>query len=334
MTPNYRIAVVGASSLLGKEIAEELSTSTHAVILMDGEQEAAKLDQVGDEAAVILQVEPASFDGIDVAIFAAPRDAEKYLSTARTLGAAIVDTTGTLDGKAPVHTHALPEAPLNLETDAVTAAHPVATMLAAAIQAIRPLARVLRSYATVLQPASENGAAALDEMHTQTVNLLSFQALNTAVYDTQAAFNLQRRFGDESTATLGSTAERVRRQLAALLGPDAALPILQFIQAPVFHGFAVSLFVELEKPVDLELIEKALDSDRMELINEDDAPASNSSVAGEQSIQVEVRPEPLTAKETGTYTLWLVADNLKLAAQSAVAAANDLTRLRPRGKVQ
>lgn len=331
---NYRIAVVGASSLLGKEIAEELSTSSHAVILMDGEQDAAKLDQVGDEAAVILTVEPASFDGIDVAIFANARDAEKYLSTARTLGAAVVDASGTLDGKAPVRSHVLPEAVLNLETDSVTAAHPVASLLAAPLHALGGLARITHAYATVLQPASENGAPALDEMHQQTVNLLSFQAVPTAIYDTQAAFNLQRRLGDESTATLGSTADRVRRQLAVLLGEASPTPVLQFVQAPVFHGFAISLFVELDKQVELEEVERALDGDRMELVNEDDAPASNSSVAGSQRIQVEVRPEPLTARKTATYSLWLVADNLKLAAQAAVSAAGELTRLRPRGKVQ
>ena len=330
----YRIAVVGASSLLGKEIAEELSTSPHTVVLMDGDPAAAKLDQVGDEPAVILAVEPARFDSIDVAIFATARDAEKYLSTARTLGAAVVDASGTLDAKAPVRSQAVAEASLNLETDAVNAAHPVATMLAAVLQAIRRQAAVRNAYATVLQPASENGAPALDEMHQQTVNLLSFQALPTAVFDVQAAFNLQRRFGDESTASLGGTADRVRTQLAALLGQGAVVPVLQFVQAPVFHGFAISLFVELEQAVDTDALEQALDTDLMELVNEDDAPASNSSVAGEQRMQVEVRPVPNAARRSSTFTLWLVADNLKLTAQTVVASATELTRMRPLVKVQ
>lgn len=331
---NYRIAVVGASSLLGKEIAEELSTSPHTVVLLDGEQDAVKLDQVGDEAAVILTVEPASFDGVDVAIFATAADAQKFLSTARTLGAAVVDSSGTLDSNAPVRSPAVTETTLNLETDAVTAAHPAATMLAAALQAVGRLSAVTHAYGTVLQPASENGAPALDEMHQQTVNLLSFQALPTAVFDTQAAFNLQRRFGDEATATLAVTADRVRAQLRALLGPDAAVPVLQFVQAPVFHGFAISLFLELQQSVDLEAVEKALDTDLMELVNEDDAPASNSSVAGEQRMQVEVRPVPGGARQSRTFTLWMVADNLKLSAQTAVGCATELMRLRPLGKVQ
>ena len=113
---NYRIAVVGAASLLGREIAQELANgplAASSVTLMDSEQDAsstetlngahigATLDQVGDEAALILAVEPASFDGMDVAVFATRGDAEKYLGTARTLGAAIVDASGAPGSTGP-----------------------------------------------------------------------------------------------------------------------------------------------------------------------------------------------------------------------------------------
>ncbi len=346
---NYRIAVIGAASLLGREIAEELSNgplATASITLMDSDGDAtasetksdgrleAKLDLVGDEAAVIVAVEPASFDGIDVAIFATPADAKKYLGTARTLGAAVVDATGTLDGRSPVRSPAIEEAALDLEADAVTAAHPAATMLAAALQSIGRLAPVTHAYATVMQPASENGSAALDEMHQQTVNLLSFQALPTAVFDVQAGFNLLTRYGDEANATLGATSEAVARQLSSMLPSGTALPIMQWVQTPTFHGFAISLFVEIAKPLETSAVEKALDGDHFELVNEDDAPASNISVAGEQRIQVEVRPVPAKAHQSSTFTLWLVADNLKLAAHTAVACAVELTRLRPLGKVQ
>ncbi len=346
---NYRIAVVGAGSLLGREIAEELSKGPLAaasVILMDNEEDAAtseaktngrieaKIDQIGDEAAIIVAVEPATFDGVDIAIFATTAYVEKYLGTARTLGAAVVDASGTLSSKIPVRSPALAEAPLNLETDAVTAAHPVTSMLAAVLQALSRLSPITHAYATILQPASENGSAALDEMHQQTVNLLSFQALPTAVYDVQAGFNLLTRLGDEATANLGATSEVVSRQLLALLPAGTAAPVLQWVQTPTFHGFAVSLFVELDTPVAISALEKALDGDHFELVNEDDAPASNISVAGEQRMQVEVRPVPARAQQSSTFALWMVADNLKLAAHTAVACAVELTRLRPLGKVQ
>jgi aspartate-semialdehyde dehydrogenase len=40
------------------------------------------------------------------------------------------------------------------------------------------------------------------------------------------------------------------------------------------------------------------------------------------------------SQKTNRFWLWIVADNLKFAAQNAVACAAELNRLRPRGKVQ
>ena len=43
---------------------------------------------------------------------------------------------------------------------------------------------------TVMEPASEHGQKGMDELHEQTVNLLSFQELPKNVFDTQVAFNM------------------------------------------------------------------------------------------------------------------------------------------------
>ena len=48
----------------------------------------------------------------------------------------------------------------------------------------------------MMEPASEYGRAAMDELHQQTVNLLSFQTLPREQYDTQVAFNLLPELGE------------------------------------------------------------------------------------------------------------------------------------------
>ena len=65
--------------------------------------------------------------------------------------------------------------------------------LALLLERLRQAAPVRFAAATVIVPASEFGRAAMDELHQQTVNLLSFQSLPRAVYDAQAAYNLWRR---------------------------------------------------------------------------------------------------------------------------------------------
>lgn len=337
---NYRIAVVGATSLLGREIAEELANGSFAdadVVLMDNEQENGKLDQVGDEATFIQSIEEGSFEGVDVAIFATRADAEQHIQTARELGAAVVDASGALGNSAPVRSPQVAGAgsvTLDLETSAVSAAHPVSTMLASVLLRLAKVSRVRTAFATVLQPASENGAAALDELHQQTVNLLSFQSLPKDAFDAQVAFNLLPRFGEDAKAELGRTRDRVDGQLRVLLGGDAVQPVTQWVQAPVFHGFAVSLFAEFASSIATSEVEKALGGDLLDLVSEDGDPASNLSAAGQGGVLLEVRPEPAHAGETKTFAIWMVADNLKLMAQTAVRCAAELSRLRPLGKVQ
>ncbi len=45
----------------------------------------------------------------------------------------------------------------------------------------------------------------MDELHQQTVNLLSFQSLPRAIYDAQAAYNLLSGFGEAAKVSLGRT---------------------------------------------------------------------------------------------------------------------------------
>ena len=72
-----RILLVGASSLLGREIAEELNAGAFAgdtIVLLDSDVEPGKLEDIGGEAAGLQGIEAASFEGADAAIFATAAD--------------------------------------------------------------------------------------------------------------------------------------------------------------------------------------------------------------------------------------------------------------------
>lgn len=334
----YRIAVVGATTLLGKEVGDEIAESplaTATTLLLDTEEASGVLEAVGDEAAFIQQLEPGALENVDVAIFTDSAMLREHGRTARQLGAAVVDATGGAETISPsvVRSPLVGDAaPLNLETSAVRTAHPAATMLALVLAGAVKAAPVRLAAATVLQPASENGRAALDELQQQTVNLLSFQSVPREEFDAQAAFNLLPGFGEAARNPLEATAERITADLRTLAGGRLPQPMLQLVQAPVFHGFAVSLFLELEKPVTLAQLSAALQSEHVEVVGDDADPPSNLSAAGLSQILLRIQP---VAEEPATrFTLWMAADNLKLAARTAVACALELTRLRPLGKVQ
>src|SRR5207248_5670362 len=140
----YRIGNVGASWLIGKELSEELGTSSRAAsdfVLLDEEDAAGQVTAAADEAAFIQPLEPSSFERLDFVFFAGGTAVtKKHWQKARRAGASIVDLTYALEEqkdvlvRAPWVTevlagktqHNLPD----LNTPAVVVAHPVVVMLA------------------------------------------------------------------------------------------------------------------------------------------------------------------------------------------------------------
>ena len=75
--------------------------------------------------------------------------------------------------------------------------------------------------ATVFEPASEHGQKGMDELHEQTVNLLSFQPLPKKVFDTQVAFNMVARYGEQCAPALATIERAIAQALPTDRGQDA-----------------------------------------------------------------------------------------------------------------
>jgi aspartate-semialdehyde dehydrogenase len=340
----FKIAIVGASTLLGKELKEALEESPLAAsrfVLLDEEEVTGQLDSVGDEATFLQSINPDSFEHVDFTFFCgSERLTLKHWRTALKAGSTVLDLTGALDGETGVLVRAPwlgTEAAIpDLFTPAIIPAHPAALTLALVMERLHQVAPVRLAFATLLLPASEFGREAMDELHHQTVNLLSFQGIPRSVYDAQVAYNLLGGMGEAATAKLNTVNERVRRHFAALSSKDWPLLGLQVILAPVFHGNTFSIAIELERPVSIATIEEALSGEHLDLVLEDTDSPSNLAVTGQNDVQVRMRPErdPLHVSECQRFWLWAASDNLRLQALNAMECALDLRRLRPAGPVQ
>ncbi len=346
MPATYKIAIVGAASLCGKEINEVLGESVFAAssfVLMDDEESLGQLESVADEVTFIQRIDPVSFVHVDFTFFTgSPEITLKHWNSALAAGSSILDLSSALEHekgvlvRAPwigdeVLSRSLPESP-DLKTPAIVPAHPAATALALLMARLKSLSAINSASATVLEPASEFGRAAMDELHQQTVSLLSFQSLPRSVYDTQVAFNATAAFGESAKVNLTEMEARIRRHYALLSGGRLPQLAIQLIHVPVFHGHGVSLSIDFEKPVTVEQVESALGGEHVSVALLDGDAPSNLNTAGQGEIQVRIR-----AEKTGQVRqcwIWAAFDNLKLSALNAVACAQELRRLRPQGKVQ
>jgi aspartate-semialdehyde dehydrogenase len=310
-------------------------------VLLDESEALGQLDQVGDEVTFVQPIEEETFHHVDFTFFAGSEDlTRRHWRQALRAGSTVMDLSGALDQEAGVLVRAPwlgpdPATP-DLFTPAVVPADPAALALALLIGRLRGVAPVRSAAATVMQPASQYGRAAMDELHQQTVNLLSFQALPRAIYETQVAYNLLAGLGEGAKASLNSTAARIRRHFEALAAPGGPGLALQVIHAPVFHGHTFSIVVELERAMAISALEEALSGDHVDLVLEDTDSPSNLAATGQNDVLVRLRPELITRNplETSRLWLWAATDNLRLWAQNAVACALDLRRLRPQGTVQ
>lgn len=340
----FKIAIAGASTLLGRELKDVLSESPLAAasfVLLDEEDAQGQLDQVGDEVTFIQPIGADAFDHADFTFFCGTEKLTlKHWRQAQRAGSTVIDLSGALDRETGV----LVRAPwldadaisVDLFTSAVVPAHPAAVALGLLMERLQQAAAIRFAAATVLVPASEFGRPAMDELHQQTVNLLSFQSLPRSIYDAQAAYNLLGGMGEAAAVNLSDAEARIRRHYDTLSGGRWPALALQVVHAPVFHGHTFSIAIELERPVEIAALEEALSGEHVDLVLEDTDSPSNLAATGQNDILVRLRPEQGGRKAGGVTRLWLWAasDNLRLHAQNAVACALDLRRLRPQGSVQ
>ncbi len=340
----YKIAIVGAASLLGKELKDTLADSSlvaASVSLFDKDEGLGQLDQLGDEITFVRPIGPDAFEQMDFTFFCGSEDlTRKHWREALRAGSTVLDLSGALDQETGVLVRSpwigAEEISADLFTPAVVPAHPAALGLALLMDRLSQAAPVRSAAATVLLPASEFGRSAMDELHQQTVNLLSFQPLPRTTFDAQLAYNLLCGLGENATVSMNRTEAHIRRQYSALAGRRLPSVALQAISAPVFHGLTFSIAVELERPVEITAIEDAFSGEHLDLVLEDTDSPSNLAATGQNDVLVRLRAEPgsRNVNEASRIWLWAASDNLRMFALNAIDCALDLRRLRPQGLVQ
>lgn len=341
----YKVGIVGASTLKGRELKEELeerSFPARDIRLLDDDESLGQLDSVNDETTFIQAVTRSSFENLDLVFFASePEFTRQYWPQAKAAGCALVDLSFATEADSAVAIRSpwldkeleksVERNPLDLETTAMAAAHPAATVLALLLYRAQHTGALKNAVVTLFDPVSEQGKRGMDELHQQTLNLLSFQPMPKEIFDMQIAFNLVSRYGEEAKASLAAAEARIHAHMRAIGRGRLTPPALQVLQAPVFHGHTASIYLELDRKLRAEDFSLALEGEHVTIVRPDDEQPSNVNVAGQSHIQVAVRAD--AHHERGVW-VWVAADNLKLLAITAVECGQGLVAARPSGKIQ
>jgi aspartate-semialdehyde dehydrogenase len=326
---SHRIVIAGASSLLGAELKSLLEESRFAASdfrLLDEELAAGTLTEAGGEPAVIRPVEEDSFDRARFVFFAgSPEFTHANLALAQRSEAVIVDLSG--------YAASLPDASPwfrgleELRKDSRAENPRLVAIPSAASETLARLALALRTVglrsidATVLQPISAVGKAGIEELETQTSQLLSMQTPGKHLFDAQIAFNTLVRFGAESRFDPLATLATIRAEVNSCLRGSNVVPAIQLVQVPVFYGTTFSICAETDPSADAASIQNTCKAGGFSIMQPPDSPsnlgvAEESAVALAQAVRDAARP--------GTWWFWAAADNIRLPAWNAVKFAEKL----------
>jgi aspartate-semialdehyde dehydrogenase len=333
--PRTSIAIVGGETLLGKEVhelleARKIPANIQLVTSFDPDEsaKAASILAIGKEEPLVMSsIEAADLGSAKILILAASKESGHQVYE-KIRGAkpapVIIDLTGSLEDLAETRLRAPMVEPAGFDAKGPvqTVAHPAAIAIALLLTQLQKAGAIRRAVVEAFEPVSERGKAGIDELQKQAVALLSFKPLPKAVFDAQVSFNLLSQYGSDAPLSLQEIELKIDRHLASLLASSGApMPSLRLIQAPVFHGYSVSAWIEFEEPPGMDRIFQSLGSSNIDVRTKDHEPPTNVGVAGQGGITVGSIAQD--RNQPRAWWFWLAADNLQIVAENAAEVVRE-----------
>ncbi|GBQ13707.1 aspartate-semialdehyde dehydrogenase [Komagataeibacter rhaeticus] len=332
----YRVAVVGATGAVGREILKTLAERQFPVdeiVALASARSAGKEVSFGEKKVLKVQnLETFDFTGWDVALFS-PGGAVSAVHAPRAAkaGCIVIDNTS--------HFRMEPDVPLVVPevnpNDVKKAkrgiiANPNCStiQMVVALKPLHDLFTIRRVVVATYQAVAGAGKSGMDELFNQSRGSLVGDPLKAEQFTKQIAFNciphIDRFMDDGATKEEWKMAVETRK----ILDPDIAV-FATCVRVPVFIGHAEAVTVEFEEPVDIERARAALRTAPGVVLHdkrEDGGYATPLEVAGEDATYVSrLRIDPTVPNGLG---FWCVADNLrKGAALNAVQIAETMVAL-------
>jgi aspartate-semialdehyde dehydrogenase len=333
----YRVAVVGATGNVGREIlnilAERQFPADEVAAIASSRSTGDEID-FGDsgETLRVKNLEHFDFSGWDIALFAAGSAVSKvYVPLASQAGCTVIDNSSLfrMDPDVPL---IVPE----VNADAIAGyrkkniiANPNCStaQLVVALKPLHDAAKIKRVVVATYQSVSGTGKAGMDELFEQSRNIFVGDSNEPHVYPKQIAFNVIPQAGDFLDD--GSTTEEWKLVVETKKILDPAIKLTATcVRVPVFVGHSEAVNIEFENEISAEEAQNILrESPGIMLVDKREPGGYVTPVecVGDYATFVSrVREDPTV--ENGL-SLWVVSDNLrKGAALNAVQIAELLGR--------
>ena len=335
----YKVAVVGATGNVGREILQTLyerAFPVDEIVALASERSTGREVSFGDDD--VLKVQPlADFDftGFDVGLFSpGAKVSAQYAPKAAAAGCVVIDNTSQfrMDPDVPLVVPEVNPEAIAKHTKRNIIANPNCSTIQM-VMALKPLhdaAKINRVVVSTYQSTSGAGKAAMDELFNQTRGIFVNDPVVKEQFTKQIAFNVIPHidvFMDD-----GATKEewKMTVETRKILDPDIDV-FATCVRVPIFvgHGEAVSVEMVNELTVDQARgLLRAMPGVTVIDHRADEGYVTPAESAGDDMVYVSrIRKDPTVRNGLG---FWVVADNLrKGAALNAVQIAEHLFGIQP-----
>lgn len=316
----YKVAVVGATGNVGREILNTLSErqfpADEVVALASSRSAGTKVSFGEDEELKVRNLADFDFRGIDI-VLSSPgaKVSAEHAPRAAKAGAVVIDNTS--------HFRMDPDVPLvvpEVNREAIAAygrrniiANPNCStiQMVVALKPLHDLAGITRAVVATYQSTSGAGREAMDELFNQTKAIYVNDSVVKENFTKQIAFNLIPHI--DAFMEDGATKEEWKMMVETkkILDPGIKLTAT-CVRVPVFIGHAEAINLEFEASISVEEARAALrEAPGVTLVDHraDEGYVTPVEAAGDDAVYVSrLREDPTV--ENGL-SLWVVSDNLR-----------------------
>ncbi|MBT4333626.1 MAG: aspartate-semialdehyde dehydrogenase [Candidatus Cloacimonetes bacterium] len=326
------VAVVGATGAVGREMVKILGERKFPIkdiFLLASEKSAGETIRMNRREYKVEELDNNSFDDIDIALFSAGSAvSKKYAPIAAKNGTVVIDNSSAfrMDAKVPLIVPEVNYQDIKKHDGIIANPNCSTIQMVVALKPILDEVGIDRIIVSSYQSVSGTGKDAIDELSSQSSQVLNNKKITRKVYPHQIAFNILPHI--DVFENNGYTKEEMKliHETNKIFGNTKIKITATAARVPVFHGHSESVYIETKNQISINKLKKIyLKTKGIKLV--DDINNSKYPLAIMSEIYDEVMIGRLRKdlSDPNGINMWIVANNLrKGAALNAVQIAEFL----------
>jgi aspartate-semialdehyde dehydrogenase len=330
----YRVAIVGATGLVGQEfikVLEQRNFPVSSLQLFASDRSAGKKLFFAHEEYEVKETNQDSFRDVDIALFSAGADISRYFSPiAARSGAAVIDNSSAfrMDSAVPLVVPEVNADDIRLHKGIIANPNCSTIQMVVALYPLHKVNPIKRIVVTTFQSVSGTGSAAVEELTNQARLVLNGQTIVPHVYPHQIAFNVLPEIDVFLDNAYTKEEWKMVEETRKIMHAEDVLVSATCVRVPVFLSHSEAVSIEFSKSMSPDEAKKLLvQSPGVKVLDDTSISLYPHPWMSAGTDDVYVGRIRRDVSCSNGLVMWVVADNIrKGAALNAVQIAEEMIK--------